>query len=107
MPKIERKAAPPKQKKEKAKGVVQEATSAVAAAVEKVKEVVTGGVSVKEAPPKEKKEKAPKTKAAPAEGKKSGKSGVSGEEIGEPMPSMIDMRVGRIVESMYLRLTMR
>ena len=58
MPKLERKAAPPKQKKEKAKGVAEGAAAAVVGAVEKVKDaVVSATPGKKEAAPKEKKEK--------------------------------------------------
>ena len=93
MPKLERKAAPTKQKKEKVKEVVEGAAAAVTGAVEKVKEAVVGATPKKsEVAPKEKKEKPPKVKAG-------GKAPAPAEEIGEPMPSMIDLRVGQIKES--------
>ena len=66
-----------------------------------VKEKVAA-VSEKAAPKKEKKEKADKKPAAVKEegGKKKGDSSkqAAAEDVGEPQPSMIDLRVGKIVE---------
>ena len=60
-------------------------------------------------PPKEKEKKEKKRDAATAgaeEGGKMSKGGASGkappEDAGEPVPSMIDLRVGHIVDGMYL-----
>lgn len=93
MPKLERKAAPPKQKKEKVKEVAESAVAAVAGAVEKVKDAVVGATPGKrETEPKAKKEK-------PLKKKDGGKAPAPAEEIGGPMPSMVDLRVGQITES--------
>ena len=79
--------------------VVKEKVSEVK---EAVKEKVAA-VSEKAAPKKEKKEKADKKPAATNEpgGKKKGESPpkqAAAEDVGEPQPSMIDLRVGKIVE---------
>ncbi|KZV98847.1 nucleic acid-binding protein [Exidia glandulosa HHB12029] len=88
-PKTERKAPEVKKKDkkpaaEKAKEVAAQVVAPVAAAKEAVVEAVKG-------PSKEKKEKAPKEKkpAPPPPAPK--------EEDGPPVPSMIDLRVGKIV----------
>ncbi|EJC98109.1 uncharacterized protein FOMMEDRAFT_24110 [Fomitiporia mediterranea MF3/22] len=86
MPRLERKAEPPK-KKEKAQKPVSDAAAAPAA----------------EAAPKKKEKKEPKEKGAAVDGaatakKQGGKSAATPEDVGEPVPSMIDLRVGHIVE---------
>ena len=79
--------------------------AAEAAAAPAAKETVTTekkGEASKEKAPKEKKEK--KEKAAPAEGGKKEKGGKApaapAEDAGEPIPSMIDLRVGHIIDGM-------
>lgn len=67
-----------------------------------VKEKVVAA-SEKVAPKKEKKEKADKkpTAGTNKEGKKQGESPpkqAAAEDVGEPQPSMIDLRIGKIVE---------
>lgn len=82
-PKIERKADPPKVKKEKAP-----AAAVAAGSAEPAKDQAVGG-----RPKKEKKEKAPQQPKAPA------------LDDGPPAPSMIDLRVGRIVDGEWLILS--
>jgi len=90
----------------------------VAEAKDAVKEKV-GAVSEKVAPKKEKKEKAEKKAAGEKEdgGKKKGgppPKQASAEDVGEPQPSMIDLRIGKIVEiskhpdadSLYLEVSL-
>ncbi|OCB89904.1 hypothetical protein A7U60_g2933 [Sanghuangporus baumii] len=98
MPKIERKAEPPK-KKEKAQNPSGDAKAEKQAALSnKAEEPVAPASDA--APKKEKKEK--KDKAASAAGgaskKSGGKSAPAAEDLGEPVPSMIDLRVGHIVD---------
>lgn len=114
-PHQERKADPPKQKKEKAPATKPQADQAAAPAakaekldkaakVDKAAAKAQKGVQGErvadsaekegKAQKKEKKAKEPKVaekKAAPA---------AQTEDAGEPIPSMIDLRVGRIVEGM-------
>ena len=56
-------------------------------------------------PPKEKKEKKEKEKKEkkPAEENKKGGKAAAAEDASEPVPSMIDLRVGHIVDSKWLR----
>ncbi|KAH9936283.1 nucleic acid-binding protein [Fomitopsis serialis] len=108
-PKPERKADPPKQKKEKA-AVPADASSAPAAKGKKGKEVAAAEVApadtaAAEAKPskKEKKEKEKKPAEGPEGGKKKEKAAGGGgkaaaEDAGEPVPSMVDLRVGHIVD---------
>lgn len=99
-PAQERKAEPPK-KKEK-KPAVEAAKEKVSGLKDAVKEKVVA-VSDKVAPKKEKKEKTERKPAAGA-GEEGGKKGESppkqaaAEDVHEPQPSMIDLRVGKIVE---------
>ena len=100
-PARERKAEPPKKKEKKpVADVVKEKVSEVKGAA---KEKVVA-ISEKAVPKKEKKEKADKRSAAGANeggGKKKGESPLKqavAEDVGEPQPSMIDLRVGKIVE---------
>jgi aminoacyl tRNA synthase complex-interacting multifunctional protein 1 len=114
-PKLERKADPPKEKKKKESketeaanapanggGGVQIVKDKVKKGAEVVKDAVQGAVAAvasgsgeakKEKPAKEKKEKKEKAPAAP-------KAATTEEGAGEPVPSMIDLRVGHIVEIM-------
>lgn len=108
-PKIERKK-PEDLKKEKAKEKAAAAGVAVgpngkaeaaAAAKEQVANSAEG--EQKQGKKKEKKERAPKEGAAAAEGGKKGKGGGNGgggaaAESAVPLPSMIDLRVGHIVD---------
>ena len=99
-PKIERKQEPPKKKEKTPKPVNHPETTEKNEIAAKPKEN-TGE------PPKEKKEKKEKKKdaatAAGDEGKK-GKGGAGAaapaEDAGEPVPSMIDLRVGHIIDGM-------
>ncbi|KAJ7600556.1 hypothetical protein C8J56DRAFT_999750 [Mycena floridula] len=94
-PKLERTAEPPK-KKEKA--------PKASAVVDEPKSVPSTSEPVEKAPKKEKKEK--KETAAQDGGKKEKKAGGGGGgkaapvDDGEPVPSMIDLRVGHIVDIM-------
>ncbi|KAF9783319.1 hypothetical protein BJ322DRAFT_1070150 [Thelephora terrestris] len=100
-PAQERKAEPPKKKEKKP------VTEAVKEKVSEVKDAVkqkVAAVSEKATSKKEKKEKADKKPAAAVNeegGKKKGESPpkqAAAEDAGEPQPSMIDLRVGKIVE---------
>jgi aminoacyl tRNA synthase complex-interacting multifunctional protein 1 len=123
-PKLERKPDPPKEKKKPAaadtsakptkgkKGgdaaAVIETTPA-AADVGSSPPVADPGTDEKKAQKKEKKEKGKKEEsAAITEGKKKGAGGggkaAPAEDAGEPVPSMIDLRVGHIVESKSLNV---
>ena len=100
-PARERKAEPPKKKEKKPVAeVVKEKVSEVKDAV---KEKAVAALD-KAAPRREKKGKDDKKPAAGAneeKGKKKGESPpkqAAAEEAGEPQPSMIDLRVGKIVE---------
>ena len=91
----ERKVEPPKKKEKKPVAeAVKEKVSEVKDAVEKA------AVALK----KEKKEKTEKKPAVGANGEGGKKKGESppkqaaAEDVGEPQPSMIDLRVGKIVE---------
>ena len=91
--------------KKKEKKPAAEAAAAAAAAAPVAKEAVATekkGEASKEKAPKEKKEK--KEKVAPAEGGKKEKGGKApaapAEDAGEPIPSMIDLRVGHIIDGM-------
>ncbi|KZV70199.1 nucleic acid-binding protein [Peniophora sp. CONT] len=89
--------APEVKKKEKKPAAVVEGAAAAAPAAKEAKEVKKGEAS-KEKAPKEKKEK-----TAPVEGKqkkeKGGKAPAApAEDAGEPIPSMIDLRVGHIID---------
>lgn len=106
MPKLDRKADPPKKKEKAAKASPPEAVESKEKSVKQPKQpkeavAKEGG----EAQKKEKKEKAPKEKGAAgdaASGKKAAGGGKNApaEDAGEPVPSMIDLRVGHIVDSM-------
>jgi aminoacyl tRNA synthase complex-interacting multifunctional protein 1 len=119
-PKLERKPDAPKEKKKKdgaaapaadaakpkkdnkADKALQEGTSEADAGVPVEAGLLAEGKAAEGKAPKAKKE--PKTKADAAEGgKKKGGAAPAGkapaEDAGEPVPSMIDLRVGHIVES--------
>ena len=110
-PKVERKADPPKPKKEKAPK--DAAPAAPAAKGKKGKEVVSADKAPADAsapeakaPKKEKKEKEKKPAEGAEGGKKKDKAAGGGkaaaeEASGEPVPSMIDLRVGHIVDSEF------
>ena len=112
-PKLERKADPPKEKKkapkvaeasgsaspapEKEKGKKEKKENPVAiASQEKPKE--GEAASAGKAQKKEKKEKKP---AEEGSSKKGGNTKAVPEDAGEPVPSMVDLRVGHIVDSEY------
>ncbi|KAG2155824.1 uncharacterized protein EDB93DRAFT_1239003 [Suillus bovinus] len=92
-PPIERKADAPK-KKEKAAAVAEQVEPTVVAESKDDKSP--------ENKPKEKKEKKKDAAAADNGGKKKEKAPVGGkvaaDDAGEPMPSMIDMRIGHIID---------
>ena len=118
-PSIERKADPPKEKKKAAKPVADQAASGAAAAPTEKKgkkvaaahtgeeakatPVKTDSTSAEEGKKVQKTEKEKKEKKSAQEsGKKGGNAPkAAAEDAGEPVPSMIDLRVGRIVESKY------
>lgn len=98
-PAQERKTEPPKRKEKKPAGeAVKEKVSKVKAAVEEK----VAAVSEKVAPKKEKEKADGKPVGTSAEGrKKKGESPpkqAAAENVEEPQPSMIDLRVGKIVE---------
>ena len=108
-PKLERKADPPKEKKkakpaeasgsaappaEEKKSKKEKKDKAPAAAEEPAK--VAEAAPASKAPKKEKKEKKP---ADEGSSKKGGNAKPAAEDAGEPVPSMIDLRVGHIVDS--------
>ncbi|EKM51492.1 uncharacterized protein PHACADRAFT_149923 [Phanerochaete carnosa HHB-10118-sp] len=103
-PSIERKADPPKEKKKVPKAADQAESSSAAAPAEKKSKKKEAAQTVDEsvnkdadaAAPKEKKEKKP----AQESGKKGGNAPKAAEDAGEPVPSMIDLRVGHIVDIM-------
>lgn len=109
MPKLERKADPPK-KKEKVPKAAPGAAPATAAGKEPKQPKVGASdatPAADAAPKKEKKEKKEaKDKGANADGgaakKAGGKNAPAAEDAGEPVPSMIDLRVGHIVDSTSL-----
>ncbi|KAF8555242.1 nucleic acid-binding protein [Imleria badia] len=97
-PKIERKQEPPKKKEKTPKTVNRPETG-------EKNEITANSKGNAGEPPKEKKEKKEKKKdtAAAEDGGKKGKGGGSGgtapaEDAGEPVPSMIDLRVGHIID---------
>lgn len=102
-PKIERKREPQK-KKEKAPNAVEQAETGKKIAIAAKPKESAGE------PPKEKKEKKEKKKDPAAvvaeDGSKKNKGGADGsgkapaEDAAEPLPSMIDLRVGHIVDGM-------
>lgn len=100
-PKVERKQEPPKKKEKTPKAVAQPETGKKPAVPPNSKE--NAGEL-----PKEKKEKKEKKKDAAAneDGSKKNKGGADGggkaaaEDAGEPVPSMIDLRVGHIIDGM-------
>lgn len=97
-PAQERKAEPPK-KKEK-KSVAEAVKEKVSEVKDAVKEKAIAA-SDKATPKKEKKEKKPTAGANEERGKKKGESPpkqAAAEDAGEPQPSMIDLRIGKIVE---------
>src|ERR1700683_5431408 len=107
-PKPKRTAEPPKKKDKKADNP---ADATVTAAKDKGKAIASAVEGKNDATaPKETKEK--KKDAGAVHGKKaagSGKAAASAEDVGEPVPSMIDLRVGHIVDgqlgiALFLRL---
>lgn len=114
-PKVERKADPPKPKKEKApKDAAPASASAVPAAKGKKgkeaapvdKAPADASAPEAKASKKKKKEKEKKPTEAAEGGKKKEKAAGGGkaaaeEASGEPVPSMIDLRVGHIVDSKF------
>ena len=98
-PKIERKQEPPKKKEKAPKTVNKPVTGDNIAVAANPQENA-------QEPPKEKKEKKEKKKdvAAAEDGGKKNKGGAGGktpaEDAGEPVPSMIDLRVGHIIDGM-------
>ena len=88
-PKVERKAEPPKKKEKNTKQTVE------ATPTERVRGSAATDQTV------EKKEKKAKEAKKPADGsqkKKPANAGAKVEDAGEPIPSMIDLRVGHIVD---------
>ncbi|KAJ3549160.1 hypothetical protein NM688_g5210 [Phlebia brevispora] len=110
-PKVERKPEPPKEKKKKGAATAESSATPSGAstpatpaesfpirlgkskssAPETPQEVESGAAT-----PASKKEKKEKKEKKPAEDNK--KSNSKAEDVGEPVPSMIDLRVGRIVQ---------
>jgi aminoacyl tRNA synthase complex-interacting multifunctional protein 1 len=93
-PKAKRNAEPPKKKEKRADNPVDTPLTAAGKATASVVESKDNATA-----PKEKKEK--KKDLVPADGKKaaaSGKAAASAEDAGDPVPSMIDLRVGHILD---------
>lgn len=108
MPKLERKAEPPKKKEKAAKGAVTAVTASAKGVAKAAQETVANAVSsakesVSKKDKKEKKEAKEKVSVAePGAGKKAGgKNAPAAEDSGEPVPSMVDLRVGHIVEGAF------
>ncbi|PCH40131.1 nucleic acid-binding protein [Wolfiporia cocos MD-104 SS10] len=109
-PKIERKADHPKEKKKApaadpsaAAPVKSKKKEEAPAAAETSEEVSTGEAKAQKKEKKEKKEKEKKPVEAAEAGKKKaagggGKQAAADEGSGEPVPSMIDLRVGHIID---------
>jgi aminoacyl tRNA synthase complex-interacting multifunctional protein 1 len=97
-PKIERKAELPKKKEKNTKQTIE------ATPTEKVRVSAATGQTA------EKKEKKPKEAKEPTDGSQKKKPANAGakvtqpEDTGEPIPSMIDLRVGYIVDGQYTSL---
>lgn len=98
-PKIERKQEPPKKKEKTPKTVDRPETGEKTAVAPDPKE--NAGE-----PPKEKVKKEKKKDATVEDGGKKNKGGAAAagkvltEDVGEPVPSMIDLRVGHIIDGM-------
>jgi aminoacyl tRNA synthase complex-interacting multifunctional protein 1 len=95
-PAVERKSEPPKKKEKKDKPVEAVNEKAVSSVKDKAAQLVDGKPQKNEK--KEKKEAAPKGEEA---GKKKGAAApkpAAAEDAGEPVPSMIDLRVGHIID---------
>lgn len=112
-PTIERKAPEPKKKDKAAKAAAAAPTEAAATGSTSKPEAVEaeqGKAPKKEKKEKEKKEGGAQPKAKDGEGKKKekggGKAAAPAEDAGEPVPSMIDLRVGHIVDGEF-RLPLR
>lgn len=109
MPKLERKADPPK-KKDKASKAPASAEVSGAATPAKRSATPAGDAQDAAAQKKEKKEKKEKVKTAEggngkkAAGGNGGGKAAAAEDAGEPVPSMIDLRVGHIIDGMLLHL---
>ena len=97
-PKIERKAEPPKKKEKKPEQNAQASQSAAAVPAEKEPPVSAPDNVPEKKDKKEKKEKKPKEATDVSAKKKAGGKAAEPEDAGEPVPSMIDLRVGRIVD---------
>ncbi|KAK7689993.1 hypothetical protein QCA50_006635 [Cerrena zonata] len=100
-PKLERKADPPKKKEKKEKAPTPDTTASPAAPKEKKekKEASAAEPSEGKTQKKEKKEKAPAKEGAKKDaGGKKGAAAAEPEGSGEPVPSMIDLRVGKILD---------
>jgi len=99
-PKIERKQEPAKKKEKAPKTVEKKGTGENTSVAVKPKENTGEPPKEKEKKEKEKKEK--KQDVGAEEGSKKNKGGAGGkappEDAGEPVPSMIDLRVGHIVD---------
>ncbi|KAF7314272.1 hypothetical protein MKEN_00899800 [Mycena kentingensis (nom. inval.)] len=99
-PRADRKVEAPK-KKEKKAAAAAEGTAAAPA-----KEATSADATVAAAEGKAQKKEKKKEKAAPAEGEAAGKkkggapAKAAADDSGEPVPSMIDLRVGHIVDIM-------
>lgn len=108
-PKLERKADPPKEKKAKVPKDGQPSSSAAPAeAVEKKEKKAkkgaaepAGEAAAAAAPAEGKTQKKEKKEKKPAEEGKKGGNAPKAEDAGEPVPSMVDLRVGHIVDSAY------
>lgn len=97
-PKSERKVEPPKKKEKKGDAPVAANDSGKGKAAAAPTESKSDGKQ-----PKEKKDK--KKDAGAADGKKGGgKAAPVAEDAGEPVPSMVDLRVGHIVDSKFVRI---
>lgn len=129
-PKPERKAPPAKEKKTKAEGAAAPGKEEKGAGKEKKKGKDAAGPAPVDPPaatapgeasfaevaaPAAEKNEGKKEKAAKGEGKKEkgggeakkgGAPAAAAADSGEPVPSMIDLRVGKIIEGMYLDISL-
>lgn len=103
-PKLERKADPPKPKKERTASAAptpKESTPAPETKPSSEGKVVPEGVKTQK---KEKKEKKGGNEGGKGKGgEKGGNAAAAAEGSGEPVPSMIDLRVGHILDSELFR----
>ena len=101
-PKVERKAEPPKKKEKKEKipapveAVKEKPVEAATSVKSKAEGLVDGSASKKDK--KGKKEVTAKSEESGKKKAPAGQKPAAAEDAGEPVPSMIDLRVGHIID---------